>query len=104
MNMEQGPGKGPITSNDITVTEIGGQRVLVVQPVVPDDAPAPLKNASAIRRATNNTGVCPDYGARRVLPNRAARRAAAKAGRLPTARTVHKDDCEVLCGGDGGAL
>ncbi|MER5830537.1 hypothetical protein ABT116_06795 [Streptomyces sp. NPDC002130] len=104
MNKGQGPVSRRPISDDITVTEINGQRVLVIQPVISDDAPGPFKNALAIRRATNTTGVCPDCGARRVLPNRAERRAAAKAGLLPMARTVHEGDCGVLCDGDRGAL
>ncbi|MDO0937138.1 hypothetical protein QQY66_37500 [Streptomyces sp. DG2A-72] len=103
MNRGQGPGgKGPINSDDITVTRLGGQWALVVQPVIPDDAPGPFKNALAVRRAANTTGVCPGCGARMAMPNRAARRAAATAGRVVIATFVHDDDCAVLCDGDGG--
>lgn len=38
-------------------------RVLWLLPEIPDDAPAALKNALAIRNAANVAGVCPDCGA-----------------------------------------
>lgn len=85
---------------EISVTQLDGEPTLVVQAEMPDDAPADVKNAIAVRRLANLQGVCPDCGAVRVMPNRAERRAATRAGLMIFAVIVHEDDCAVLCDDD----
>ncbi|MFC8248375.1 hypothetical protein [Streptomyces chartreusis] len=100
MNNGHGPsGRGPINGNDITITAIAGQRVLVIQPVIPDAAPEELKNGLAIRRTANTTGICPGCGARMAMPNRAERRVARRAGKIIAVVIAHDDDCPALLGG-----
>lgn len=85
---------------DISETRLDRDPALVVQAVVPDDAPADAKDAIAVRRLTNLHGVCPDCRAVRTVPNRAQRRAAVGAGRMITTVVVHEEDCTVLCDDD----
>ncbi|MCG3040260.1 hypothetical protein L7D48_06700 [Streptomyces sp. S1A] len=82
---------------DLTVAvRADGERVLVVQPALTDDQPQEVKDALAVRRVANTTGVCPGCGARMELPNRAERRKAAKAWRVLHARMEHEDDCPAV--------
>ncbi|MDO0914618.1 hypothetical protein QQM39_28425 [Streptomyces sp. DT2A-34] len=85
---------------DITAADVGGQRAMVIQPSILDDLDPDLKSALAARRVANVTGECPACGARVRWPNRAERRAAARAGRAMTIVFVHEDDCVALCDGD----
>ncbi|GHD04281.1 hypothetical protein GCM10010313_20380 [Streptomyces violarus] len=85
---------------DISVTRFDGEYALVIQPVVPDDAAADVKNALAVRRLANLHGVCPACGAAVTMPNRAQRRAAARVGRTVPAVFRHEDDCIAFCDGD----
>lgn len=82
---------------DFTVTELpDGTCAVIVQAAIRDDAPESVKDALAIRRSANATGVCPDCGATAALPNRAARREAARRGGLLRVVFRHEDDCRCL--------
>jgi hypothetical protein len=69
-----------------------GEQVLYVTPTIPDDAPPRIREGIARRRIVSRTGQCP-CGARIRFPNRAERRAAAKAGLPATATVEHEPDC-----------
>lgn len=74
-----------------SVQDMGnGERVLYVQPDIPDNAPADMKEGLARRRIVNTGGVCP-CGARFVAPNRAERRRAK--GRVIHIEVEHEPDC-----------
>ncbi|GAA2389136.1 hypothetical protein GCM10010420_10830 [Streptomyces glaucosporus] len=81
---------------DLSVTVINGQKALIVQPAIPDDAPQEVKNALATRREANATGVCPACGAVWTRPSRAERREAARRGDPVHLRMEHEDDCSAL--------
>lgn len=80
------------------VVEISGQRALVVDLDIPDNAPPEAKEGIARRRIVNSGGTCP-CGARAVLPNRAQRRAAARTGQPVQTKAEHTDDCPALLKG-----
>jgi hypothetical protein len=64
-----------------------GTRVLVVDAVIPDDAPEQLREALARRAIVNRGGTCP-CGAVMRRPNRAQRRAGAT-----VATIAHEPTC-----------
>jgi len=78
------------------VTELAGERVLVID--IPDNAPADLKEGLARRQIVNDGGLCP-CGARMVLPNRHARRVAARAGKPIAVEIEHERGCAALLPG-----
>jgi hypothetical protein len=59
------------------LTTLNGERALIVETEIPDNAPADVKEGLARRAAVNAGGVCP-CGAQAILPNRAARRRATR--------------------------
>jgi hypothetical protein len=75
----------------VAVAEIDGQRVLSMSRIEHTSSPE-LAAALARRRRATATGRC-ECGAVMVLPNREARRAAARTGRVPAARMEHEVDC-----------
>lgn len=92
----------PFTSSD-------GERGLLLTDPIPDGAPAAVREALARRRIAVTTGRCP-CGGRATWPNRAARRAAARAGTTPPRGQVrHAAGCpapralELLAAFHGGA-
>ncbi|MET7718562.1 hypothetical protein [Streptomyces sp. NPDC005407] len=92
---------GNETHFDYTIADIQGVRAMVVQGVIPDDAPPRVKNGLALRRAANTTGVCPECNARLAVPNRAERRKAVRAGRMLWAQMLHEEWCGVYADSDG---
>ncbi|MFF8839912.1 hypothetical protein [Streptomyces sp. NPDC015130] len=95
---------GGAQSYDISVVTFLGQRALVVQPAIPDSAPAMFKNGLAIRRAANLHGQCPDCEARPQMPNREERRALNRAGEAAQAIFCHEEWCGCLTDDEGGAV
>jgi hypothetical protein len=82
---------------DFTVTELpDGMCTVLVQVAIRDDAPESVKDALAIRRTANATGACPDCGVTAALPNRAARRKAARRGGFLRVVFRHEDDRRCL--------
>lgn len=79
------------------IKHIGGERVLVVDRDVPDDASQELKEALARRRIVNAGGQCP-CGAKLIMPNRAQRRAAARRGEPLHAVIWHEPGCPAPLG------
>lgn len=75
-----------------TATLPDGTLALVVEPVIPDDAPLAVREGIARRHLVNSGRACP-CGARVALPNRAARRA--RRGSPPVVRVPveHAVDC-----------
>jgi hypothetical protein len=79
-------------------TTLQGERALIVETEIPDNAPADVKEGLARRAAVNAGGVCP-CGARAILPNRAARRRATRLGYAIEVRVLHEPDCLALLPG-----
>ncbi len=73
------------------VVQLAGQRAIIVDYAIPDDAPQPIREGLARRSIVNSGQTCP-CGARMVLPNRAQRRA----GRVTIGRIEHEDDCPAI--------
>jgi hypothetical protein len=84
----------PIEGEIIIVDDPQLGRVAHVLPTIPDGAPSPIAEGIARRRIAAITGECP-CGARRVLPNRAARRRAKRDGEALRSFVVfaHEEDC-----------
>jgi acyl-CoA reductase-like NAD-dependent aldehyde dehydrogenase len=80
------------------LTHLDGEPALVVDAEIPDTAPAAVKEGLARRAAVNAGGTCP-CGARAILPNRAARRRAARTGQLLHITVSHEPDCPALLRG-----
>jgi acyl-CoA reductase-like NAD-dependent aldehyde dehydrogenase len=79
-------------------TTLQGERALILETEIPDDAPAEIKEGLARRAAVNAGGVCP-CGARAILPNRAARRRATRARQAIQVTVPHEPDCLALLPG-----
>ena len=79
-------------------TMLQGERALIVETEIPDDAPAEVKEGLARRAAVNAGGVCP-CGAQAILPNRAARRRATRRGYAIEVTVQHEPDCLALLPG-----
>ena len=77
---------------DATEAVIGGQRALLVLPVIRETDPPEVREGIARRRLVGTTGRCP-CGAVRHIPNRAQRRADQKAGRASLMEVVHENGC-----------
>lgn len=78
---------------DFTVRDVPDVgRVAYVLPVVPEDAPASVREAIVRRRLAALEGRCP-CGATVSLPNRRQRRRAARDGRTLTTTVEHEPDC-----------
>jgi len=85
-----------VSGFDLAIAETwDGDTVLFALPHVPDDAPEPIREGIARRRITAIQGRCP-CGAGMVLPNRAARRAAKRSGRMVHMTVEHEDDCPAV--------
>lgn len=78
------------------VTFPDGRRAVVVDPVIPDDAPPDVREGLARRKLANAGRPCPCGAAAGVpVSNRAQRRAQARSGAagLPRAEVLHEADC-----------
>jgi hypothetical protein len=85
-----------VTGFDLALAETwDGETVAFVLPRIPDDAPEAIREGVARRRITAIDGKCP-CGAQLVLPNRAARRKAARTGTPIHMRVEHEDDCPAI--------
>jgi hypothetical protein len=82
----------------IRETQLDGERVAVLDIEIPDDAPAEIKEGLARRQVVNEGGTCP-CGARMILPNRAARRRAARTGQPIAVDVEHERNCPALLRG-----
>jgi hypothetical protein len=80
------------------LTTLNGERALIVETEIPDNAPADIKEGLARRATVNAGGVCP-CGARAILPNRAARRRATRHGYAIEVTIQHEPDCPALLPG-----
>lgn len=84
------------TSDAVLVGIVDGERVAYVGPQLHETYPPLLLEGLVRRRLVATTGVCP-CGARMVVPNRAARRAAARTGQaVMHVRVEHEDDCPAV--------
>lgn len=69
-----------------------GERAAVIDSSIPEDGPPELREGLARRALVNQGGTCP-CGAAIVLPNRAQRRAAERAGIPIEIEVEHEMDC-----------
>ena len=79
-------------------TRLHGERVLVVDTDIPDNAPQDVKEGLSRRAIVNGGGVCP-CGAWAILPNGAERRRAARLGYVIEIEVQHERDCPALLRG-----
>ncbi|GAA1106814.1 hypothetical protein GCM10009629_58030 [Pseudonocardia alni] len=80
------------TTHDAIPARIGSERAVVIAPTIREAYPAEVREGLARRRVVQTGGTCP-CGARMVLPNRAARRRAARLGEPGRAVAHHTADC-----------
>jgi hypothetical protein len=79
-------------------TVMQGERVVILESEIPDNAPPDLKEGLSRRAIVNAGGTCP-CGARMILPNRAARRRATRQGHAIEVTIQHEPDCLALLPG-----
>jgi hypothetical protein len=79
-------------------TRLDGERVAVVDIEIPDGAPLEVREGLARRALVNAGGICP-CGARMILPNRAARRRAARGSGMLPVTVKHENECPALLRG-----
>ena len=72
-----------------------GARALVVDYIVPEDAPADVREGLARRSLVNGGGECP-CGAQLQLPSRAQRRRAQRSGKTLQLIADHEPDCVAI--------
>jgi hypothetical protein len=85
-----------VSGFDLAIAETWtGETVAFVLPRIPDDVPEEIREGIARRRITAIDGKCP-CGGELVLPNRAARRKAARTSSLVRMRVEHEDDCPAI--------
>ena len=76
-------------------TVMQGERVVILESEIPDNAPQDIKEGLSRRAIVNGGGTCP-CGARMILPNRAARRRATRPGYAIEVTVQHEPDCPAL--------
>ena len=79
-------------------TLMQGERILIFESEIPDNAPPDIKEGLSRRAIVNGGGTCP-CGARMILPNRAARRRATRHGHAIEVTIQHEPDCPALLRG-----
>jgi hypothetical protein len=79
-------------------TTLQGERALILETEIPDNAPADIKEGLSRRAIVNAGGTCP-CGARAILPNRAARRRATRRRHANQVTVQHEPDCLALLPG-----
>jgi len=83
----------PLIAQRLRITTLpSGERAAIIDSDIPEDAPPQLREGLARRAAVNAGGRCP-CGATIALPNRAERRAAARAGTPLRVEVVHENNC-----------
>ena len=76
-------------------TVMQGERVVILESEIPDNAPQDIKEGLSRRAIVNAGGTCP-CGARMILPNRAARRRATRLGYAIEVTVQHEANCPAL--------
>jgi hypothetical protein len=88
---------GSVSVTDAVVFDCDGERALYVGPTLREGLPPDVLDGLTRRRLVALGQPCPDpCGARLVVPNRAARRAAVRDGRVLHVSVEHEDDCPAL--------
>jgi hypothetical protein len=82
----------------VRTTTLHGERALILETEIPDNAPADIKEGLSRRAIVNAGGACP-CGARAILPNRAARRRATRLGYAIEVTVQHEPGCLALLPG-----
>ena len=77
------------------LTTLHGERALILETEIPDNAPPDIKEGLSRRAIVNGGGTCP-CGVRMILPNRAARRRATRLGCAIEVTVQHQPDCPAL--------
>ena len=77
------------------VTLPDGRRALVIDTVIPDDAPELVREGLARRAIVNSGGTCP-CGAGWPIPNRAQRRHLKTPGSVVGFEIAHESDCPAI--------
>lgn len=87
-----------MSQTDAVLVDEDGRRTLYVGPELREDLPPDVLEGLARRRMVALGEVCP-CGARLVVPNRAARRAARQRGPGLSVRVEHEPTCPAVCPG-----
>lgn len=86
-----------MSTSDALLLDAHGERTLYIGPSLCEGLPAEVLEGLARRRLVALGQPCPEpCGARLTIPNRAARRAAVRAGRVLSVAVEHEDDCPAL--------
>lgn len=78
--------------DQVLIADVGADRALIVTSVIPEDAPADVREGLARRLVVSTGGRCP-CGAEMVMPNRQERRAAMHGGEVVHVAIWHESDC-----------
>lgn len=79
----------------VLIGEAGGERLLYVGPELDESQPADVLEGLVRRRLVGLGQPCP-CGAVLVVPNRAVRRAAVRAGQVLSVTVEHEGDCPAV--------
>lgn len=87
-----------MSATDMLLFDDDGKPTLYLGPELSENLPPTVLEGLARRRLVALGQPCP-CGARLVIPNRAARRAAQQKGHAPVRRVqvAHEDDCPAVC-------
>lgn len=78
--------------DQVLIADDGAERALIVTSVIPEDAPADVREGLARRLVVSTGGRCP-CGAEMVMPSRRERRAAMHRGEFIRVAIWHESDC-----------
>jgi hypothetical protein len=87
---------GRVSVTDLLLLDDDGRRTGYLGPELSEDLPPHVLEGLTRRRLVSLGEPCP-CGARLVIPNRAARRAATRARRVLHVEIEHEDDCPAIC-------
>lgn len=76
-------------------TSLQGERLVILETEIPDNAPEAIKEGLSRRAIVNGGGTCP-CGAKLILPDRAARRRATRLRCAIEVTVHHEPDCPTL--------
>lgn len=80
---------------EAVIVDDAGRVIACLLPELPEDASTDVREGLVRRRLTALRGTCP-CGATALMPNRAARRRAARSGVMARIVVEHVDDCPAV--------